>query len=137
MIHKLVQLGLGILAAIIPANIAISAELIVQNHPKNVTNAATDGNDSNLPANNNSRKPLKRPRLQRPVFTQPGRSKPFAGLTNNQSTYNINNPSQTTDGSGNQVGGSGSVTNSPNQVTGAGGPVRPPSQITSGSSSRP
>jgi hypothetical protein len=121
MIRNLVQLGLGTLAAIIPANIAISAELIAQNYPKNVTNAASDGIDRSLPANNSLRKPTKRPRWQRPIFTEPGRSKPFTGLINNQSTYNVNTPRQTTEGAGDQ--------NNPDyQVAGASSPVRPPNQ---------
>jgi hypothetical protein len=125
MIHRFVQIGLGILTAMIPTNMAISAELIVQSYPSNVINATADGNDRNLPTNNHQRKPLKQYRFRKPIFTAPGRSKPFAGLINNQSTYSVNSPSQSvrlTDAPSQTTEGAGRVSadsQSPNQSMGA------------------
>jgi hypothetical protein len=99
MIHKLVRTGLGLFAAIIPANMAISAELITQNYPRNVINAGPDGINVSSPADNNPKKPAKRIRSQRPVFTESGKGKPFEGLTNRQPTY-TSTPGQTVGAAG-------------------------------------
>jgi hypothetical protein len=116
MIHKLVHTGLGLVAAIIPANMAISAELIAQNYPRNVINAGPDGNNVSSPVDNNPSKPAKRPRSQRPIFTESGKGKPFDGFTNSQPTYTSTpTPGQTVG-----AGGTTQYNPIPNQTIGAG-----------------